>query len=253
MGAQIMVIATLLLSCVLAACGLPPTGPTLIESGLVLRVGAGVTTLKIGDREPLQAFVRDSSGAERKTTATWAVEDESITRLSETEALAAISPGVTTIRATAEGFTATQQITVVNTFDGEWTGAYKIEECSRLSGAGSSYCRFVLGGSLYIRLELVQRGAALSGEIVIGDNLGNPTARGTVSGQVNVSGQASLSATARSITDQPGANEFAGWISELSPDGRLVGRFTKTRSFTNAFGPQTSREECRLEDLTRSS
>ncbi|MGH9255811.1 MAG: hypothetical protein ACRD3C_14720 [Vicinamibacterales bacterium] len=133
-----------------------------------------------------------------------------------------------------------------------WSGTYKIEQCVRISGGGSSYCRFVLNGSLYIRLELVEQGQQISGEATLFNNLGTTVLeRGNVTGQIEASGELTLSGTTTSVTSDPATTHLAGWRSELTAEGRLAGRFTKNRTFTNAFGPQVSREECRLEELSR--
>jgi hypothetical protein len=141
----------------------------------------------------------------------------------------------------------------VPNFEGVWSGTYQVEDCQRTVGAGSSYCRFVVGGSLFIRVELQQQGQQLSGEVSFGNNLGTViTRRGSLSGQVDPSGHAALSGTTTFVTpEQPGKTELTDWTSELTPDGRLSGRFTENLQFTNAFGPQTSREQGRLDNLTK--
>ena len=216
-----------------------------------MRIGSGAATLKTGDVDTVRAVVRDANGAERETAAAWSVENESVLRLDGTNRVTAVGPGVTSIRATAEGLSASLGITVVKNFEGVWTGFYRIEQCIHISGGGSSYCRFAVGGSRYIRLDLLQRGLQLSGQLSVGDNLGTVVYRGTATGQVVLAGGATLSGRTTSITDQPGTMEFTAWTSDLTPDGLLAGRFTANRNFTNAFGPQVGREECQFTNLKR--
>jgi hypothetical protein len=155
--------------------------------------------------------------------------------------------------ATSPTAVAVSPTAVILPFDGTWTGTYRVEECVRTSGAGSSYCRFVTGASLFVRLDLHQRGDEITGEVTFGNNLGTAiNRRGELSGRVDASGHAVL--TGRTIfvpSDQAGTTELTAWDSEVTPDGRLTGHFSEHLQFTNAFGAQTSHEESRLEALTR--
>jgi hypothetical protein len=246
--------AALVVITVVGGCGSEsPTQATPLQPGLIIRVGSGVTDLKTGDRDSLRAFVRESNGVERLASPVWSVENESIVRIDGTSAVVAIAQGTTTIRAMAEALTASIAVTVVVNFEGTWTGFYRVERCVLLSsGGGSSYCRFAEGGQRYIRLELLQRGRAITGQIETGNNLGTTILeRGTISGRVDESGQVALEGRTTSIDGQPSTSEFTGWTSQISPDGLLTGRFDRNRQFTNAFGRQASREECRLEGVTR--
>ena len=234
--------------CAVAGCAASdsPTGPTA-GAGLVVRVGSGTTTAKAGDRDTVRAFVRDANGGERETAAIWSVENESIVRLDGPNGLVAVSPGSTTIRAAAEGLTASLGLTVVKNFQGTWSGFYNVEECTRVSGSGS-YCRFAFGRR-FMRLEVVQRGQQISGQVSVGDNLGNVVERGSVTGEVGLTGSMTLTGKTSSLVDYPGTTEFAAWTSDITPAGLLEGRCSGTKSFTNAFGPQVYREEYSYADL----
>jgi hypothetical protein len=226
-----------------------PTGPTG-QPGLVVRLGSGATALKPGERDTVRAFVRDASGRQlrdREIVATWSVDNASIIRLDGSNALTALSPGLATIRATAEGMTTSLAVTVVKDLQGVWTGFYKVEQCTRISGSGD-YCRFSLGGRRFMRLELVQRGQQVSGQLSVGDNLGNIVEEGNVTGQVGSNGDLTLSGK---TADEANTTEFSEWTSRLTTDGLLEGRCTGNRNFTNAFGPQVYTEEYRFTDLKR--
>jgi hypothetical protein len=246
-----------LLACMIAGCltGCASSSSATAPSprGLSIRVNDGQMSLKTGDRAAVQIFVADSNGIARMTDATLSTDDESVARFEGANTLIALSPGTVVIRATSQEYSSSLSLTIVQNFEGRWAGFYKVEQCTRISGGGSSYCRFVIGGAYYMRLELSQRGQEFSGQISMGDNLGSVILRtGTVTGEVSSTGLAILRGRTTSITpEQPGTSVLSGWTSEVTSEGHLTGRFTEDLKFTNAFGMQTGREEDSLQDLRR--
>ena len=159
------------------------------------------------------------------------------------------------LKAVTVQFTQSTTITVVQNVEGAWAGTYTIKECDRVNGAGSSYCRFVEGGSYGLRLQLTQVGQQLTGQLELADNLGTRIIEGgSVSGNVDVAGTIQLKGkTISVIPEQPGSSEVADWTSAINTENHLDGQFTLNRTFTNSFGQQVSRENCVLNSLMRNA
>jgi hypothetical protein len=136
---------------------------------------------------------------------------------------------------------------------GVWRGTYRIETCRRVSGSGSSYCRFVLGAAVPFELRATQTGQAVTGRLSFFSTGGTLLLTGEASGVVEASGEIRLTAVVRSVPGAEGeeTTRIDGWRSRVSSDGVMSGEFTRHRSFTNAFGPQVSDEGCRIVSAAR--
>jgi len=162
--------------------------------------------------------------------------------------------GSVTVTAVYNEYQASQDVAVVEDFAGSWRGFYTIEKCARLTGGGSSYCRFVLLAALPFELSVVQSGRRISGSMRLYDSIGRLLLSGAIDGVSDSSATLHVTATVRSVagSEQPEVTTITDWSSVLSVDKTaMTGQFVKNLSFTNAFGPQTSREECSIRSAVR--
>jgi hypothetical protein len=201
----------------------------------------------------LTATMESPNGQSVPVQPTWSSEMPSVAPVDSNGIVTGLALGTSTITATYESQSATYQLSVVNDFSGGWTGKYRIRNCTRISGAGSSYCRFVLGAVLPIQLTVTQDGKAVTGTINFYDNLNRLLLNGPITGSSLVSGELRISATVHSVgNEQPETTTVSDWVTRLSGDAReMIGEFVMNREFVNAFGPQKSREDCAIEYLSR--
>ena len=146
--------------------------------------------------------------------------------------------------------TATGEIRNPADVAGAWSGTYLVERCTRISGSGSSYCRFVLGARRPVALTLLQEPASVGGSLNFLDATGRVGPTGTVEGRVTSPGRFELAAPIRVVdsVNPRDVTTVTDWSMELSGDGTVMtGRFVLNREFAGAFGPQVSREHCRFE------
>ena len=128
--------------------------------------------------------------------------------------------------------------------------------CSRLSGDGPSVCRFFLGGRLGLRAALTQDGARLSGRLDLLNNLNNRVVEtGVVDGEVDATNALVIwGTTLTTDPSEPSQSTLTEWSAALTSDGgAMVGRFTRTSTFRNAWGSQQMKYTCELEDFQRSN
>lgn len=133
---------------------------------------------------------------------------------------------------------------------GTWSGTYLVERCTRVSGSGPSYCRFVLGVRRPIALTLHPEPASVGGSFSFLDATGRIGPTGTVDGLVTSSGHLELSAPIRVVdpVNPRNVTTVTDWSLTLSVDETVMtGRFVLDREFVGAFGPQVSREHCHFE------
>jgi Big-like domain-containing protein len=236
------------------------TGPSPIPSSTppqpdILVITPAVEGLKVGETTILAAELVSGSGAHRTVPASWSSGTPDVAAISEDGRVRALRPGKATIKATFDALAALQPLRVVPDYGGTWDGRYRIVNCTRFSGPGSDYCRFVVGGAYRVRAILTQVDARISGTIEFYDNLGTLLIEtGPVEGSIDDSGALALTGTASSVlSEQPGETKLSDWSTAITADGdQIVGRFAKNPHFRNAFGWQESREDCEMVKVTRS-
>jgi hypothetical protein len=143
---------------------------------------------------------------------------------------------------------------VVNDYSGNWDGTYKVRECTRLSGGGPSYCRFIIGISLPFAFVLSQQGKNVTGTLSFYDTEHRLLLTGSITGTSHNSGSLTITGTVRSLSigEQPEITTITEWNSGLIGEGHsLSGQVVKNRDFVSGFGPQKSVEQCVVESARR--
>jgi hypothetical protein len=236
----------------LSACGIllvescasgTPTQPT--SSVAVFSIRSETDAAVIGVPLRLRATV-ETAGTTQDVPATWSVTDLDVADVSSNGVLTGRKSGAVTVSAAYGDYRTTRELRVVERYSGTWRGNLQVERCVRTSGAGSSYCRFILNQDIPLEFTVTQSDQKVSGSISFFDTVGTLLTAGPVEGSVTDSGNLELTGTARSVSSS-GQNETSR-IEEFRAHslatGSIAGSFVRHRSFTNAFGPQVSREDC---------
>jgi hypothetical protein len=242
--------AALLAGACQSRTGLSPT-PNQPDT---LTIRPAIESLKLGQEEALTAAVVSGSAAPRTVPASWSSDAPDVAAISEDGRLRGLHLGKATIRATFQTLSAVQPLRVVPDYGGTWEGRYRVPNCSRLSGAGSDYCRFMIGASFKVRAVLNQDHGRPSGLLEFYDNTGTVLGEaGSVDGSIDDSGALVLTGTVQSVMqEQPGETKVSEWRTTLAADGdRMVGRFARNPHFRNWFGWQESREDCEIVSVAR--
>src|SRR5262245_2678459 len=207
----------------------------------------------VGGRAPLRVVVSSNAGTRPLENVVWSSDRPDIVDINSTGIAVGLKVGQGAITATSGGYKAISTLNVALDYSGVWKGRYQIVNCTRVSGDGSSYCRFVVGAILPIQLALTQRGGQVSGEMSLFDSDGRLLTKGAVSGTSDPDSALRISGLLRSgTTEQEESTEIRDWTTLLSAtDASLTGTFNKRREFWNTFGRQLSVENCSVGGLSR--
>lgn len=242
----------LLVGGAMSACGSPtaPTPPSAAPTLFIVSTADGVV---VGGQMTLTATLVTGAADRRTVTATWSSSAPDVASIDTAGNVTGRRLGTTTITAAFDNQSAKLDLSAVNDYAGTWKGQYVVTDCTRQSGNGSSYCRFIIGQPLNLELSINQRGTTVTGTLSFVDTRGMPLTTGPLSGESTVTGELRLTARVRSVgPEQPETTDVADWTSSLTPDqSQMTGRFVKNREFVNAFGPQKSREVCELRSASR--
>jgi hypothetical protein len=229
----------------IAACSGPnPVGSSDVQPKLVLEVPA---SLKVGLSKQMFAYVL-RAGQRQVVSPTWTSSKPEVARVTGEDVLSPIAPGRTTLEARLETQIQRQDVSVVPDVGGSWTGRFRVADCRRESGNGSSPCRFLLGSVHPITLRITHDGEALSGSLTAYET----SQPGTVDGTIDSQGQVVLSGRIAPI-DYRGEDTLREWRMGLV-EGELSASSVNVRStFENAFGIQVLIEVWDVKALARSS
>lgn len=207
----------------------------------------------VGERAQLRIVVSSSAGTTQLENVVWSSDRPDIVEIDRTGTAVGLKVGQAAVTATSGGYNAMTTLNVAFDYSGVWKGRYQIVNCTRVSGDGSSYCRFVVGAILPIQLALTQRGGHVSGEMSLFDSDGGLLAKGAVAGTSDPDSALRISGLLRSTTPgQDESTEITDWTTMLSAtDASLTGAFNKRRDFSNTFGRQLSVENCSVGGMSR--
>lgn len=236
-----------------SACG-APTAPTPVRSTTpTLTIVPALDVLRVGQAETFTAVLLSGDGTQRWVDAAWTSDAPTVAAINSDGTVSALSPGAATIRATFQQYRAELPLQIVPDVKGTWVGTYRVADCRRVSGAGPSYCRFVIGSVMPVRLILDQSADEVSGTLELYTNTNDVVESGAVSGQVHVDATLTLEGTTKSVDPaHQSETTISNWNTQLTEDLlRMTGRFTQNRTFYNAWGLQKSREDCEVTRLER--
>lgn len=222
------------------ACATPvPNAPAQITTALTINPFRDA--LNVAQRVQ---FVAMKDG--RVVDAAWSSSDTEVIIAQANGAVVAVAPGVSTIRATADGETASVVLRVVPDFRGTYAGGMEVEGCRPISGAGPlSDCE---RGVPYRINSLVidqQDGSAVAGNL----NLFLTPTAGRVSGTVDTNEHVVLTGTATSAGAKLVIERWDIHLTE--PGGQLLGLMSGDLQFTNGFGPQHWRMDFTMVSVRR--
>jgi hypothetical protein len=255
-GSRVKFFSFLALGLLVGSCQDPTLPSSIPPAPDVLTIVPPVEGLKLGSTQMLTAVLVSGDRTRRTVPASWSSDAPEIATVSDDGRVRGISLGKATIRATFEALSALQQLRVVPDYEGAWSGKYCITNCTRLSGDGPSYCRFVVGcnSPVPLRITLTQNGSSVAGALEFYDNVNHLLEAGAVDGWIDDAGALALTGTTRSVEPvHPSETTLSDWSTALTNDGsQMTGRFVRNLSFQNFWGPQKSREECKIVTLERS-
>jgi hypothetical protein len=213
-----------------------------------------IDALKKGSTEILTADVVAGDGSQRAVAASWSSDVPAVVSIDESGRVRGASLGTTMIRASFLALSTLQPMRVVPDYEGQWTGDYRILNCTQSSGAGPSYCRFAIQSALPFRIVLTQKRASLSGTFEFFTNIHTVAEVGPIDGSIDESGQLVLTGTTSTVeAGEESATTLADWNTSLTGDGdQMTGHFVKFPHFRNFFGWQDSREDCEIVRSSRS-
>ena len=234
---------------------IPAPSPAPLPQASEFRIVASTEGVIVGRTVALTVVAIDPDGRRRGVAPEWSTSNSTVAALGgESGVINGVSVGSATITATFERTSLTYTLSVVPDFAGTWRGQYVVQQCTRISGAGSSYCRFILGAAIPFSLALTQQGQLVSGTMNFYDTANRLLTSGVVEGRSTASGDLEIGGTVRSVEAGEGdeITLVAGWKSLRGQTvGSMTGGFVKNREFTNAFGRQKSREDCVIRSATR--
>ena len=226
------------------ACGGSPAGPGSREL-VALSIGSLGPQAIVGQTTQLTALGIYSDGSTSAVPVSWSVTPASVAVVSDSGSLTALRLGKATVSALhSTGLTAAVRVDVVRdpaisiaasaSLAGVWEGNYVVDVCQRVSGDGPSTCRFILGSSRAIRLELSEGDGGLTGRLTLDDDI-----TGDVTGWQDAFTQHVLFGRLASEGDHgPRTFELTTWDAS-APDGEIAGAFEGVERFTaSATGPQ---------------
>jgi hypothetical protein len=224
----------------------PPPG-----GSVELEIVASVNAVVLGHTLTLSLVAHDG-GEKRTLEADWSTSNSSVASVNPRGVVNGISLGSTVITASFGGQSTTMALNVVHDFSGTWRGQYVVEKCTRLSGAGTSYCRFTLGAVVPFDLSLTQLGARVSGTMNSYTTTGEPRLTGSIQGLSGPDGELGFSGSLQNLGAEP-ESTLIEWKSAFAQTTQsMTGSVVRNREFTNAFGLQKSREECVIRSAARS-
>lgn len=226
-----------------------PPGPD------VLVIVPALTALSVGATATLRAAVVSGGVPGQPVAASWSSDAPDVMPIQPDGRAYGARLGATTIRASYETLTASLPLRVVPDYAGNWSGWYRVTECTRLSGDGPSVCRFLEGGRFGIRVALTQNGVRLAGTLDLLNNFNDRIVEtGPVDSDIDASNALVLSGMTRAIDPrEPSQTTLSEWSSALTVDNAgMVGKFIQISTFRNAFGNQQMKYICQLEDVQRS-
>lgn len=256
----VLCMLSLLVSSEVAGCSsstLPSApGPTVQVVSMLLTPDR--SSLKVGATIVFAASLLMSDGTMRSVNPTWSVDSAVAGIVDSAGKVTGLAPGSVVVRATFEGTAASRSLVVVPDFQGTWFGQFKRDTCVRVSGPGSSPCRFLEGAVLILQLDIAHSGAAdVSGKITFFTSgptrevPGPPAEAGAVSGQIAETGTLTISGSTSPVQEDQGSTLLSEWATGLQTQAVMTGRFVMTQTFYNAFGLQVLTEECTIIKLQR--
>lgn len=249
-GGQFILWIELVLLTVAGACK-APSRPSPVVSGLSIRPQKDI--LKVGETVEFTTVLMGPEGS-HPVAAAWSTDSPSHLRVDPRGSVTGLARGTATLTASYETYTAARDLRIVADVTGTWSGQYRVENCQRLSGGGPSYCKSEFGAVLPFRLRIQQSEDTVTGILEFFSNLNNLVESGPLSGTLDTGGSLTIRAVVRLVSDEHvGETVVDDWRSVVNDEANAIrGQFTRNLRFQNAWGPQTSREECAIQRLERS-
>jgi hypothetical protein len=192
-----------------------------------------------GTRATLGAVAILSGGSTVSPTGViWTSDDPTIAAVDASGILEAEKSGVTTIRVSADGLTASTAIRVVPRLQGIWTGSAMWRGCKNVTGHARIWlCSHTTAAN--IGLSLTQNRDVVQGTVSVGGSTA------PVSGSVDVGGILTL--TGGSVTAQNATSALANWTSAVS-GSLMTGSFT-THSVATDGSPDSADNDWELSSV----
>lgn len=226
-----------------------PTTAVPALSVTALSITSPRTDLLIGEPVTLVASAVLSDGSQMGLTApVWQVDNPSVATMTPAGAIVGVAPGAVIVSVSAEGRTVSRRFDVRPDFAGDWTGRYVVAECVS-SGffLAERYCdlKFPIGATLPVLLSLTQKDGLVSGQVSLGNVIGQtPTFSATSDLSASVGAAGALQADTRYAPSTVSIDQQ--WALTSPQPGRLAGSLVQTWAYSLAAGHMT----VRIIDLT---
>lgn len=255
-----------MIAAVIAGCGgmpapvapTPPAAPAV--TSLVI---SGPDYVLTGVPTAYTATATLADGSTQTVTPSWSSNAVNVAAVDNTGRLDGRAHGQTTLTAAHDGRSASKMVQVVNNYGGSWAGRYIYKVCKDsgiftdgVFGDDLPWCQ-TLGrrGAQHFAFTIIQTGRTYS-EIraTFGPELDSLAGSGTVSGTVTADGRLNLEGTLRALDwfgDPWSDVRLSGWDTNLDVSGRMIGRWTQTRSIARQEGG--AYEEVELIPMSRTA
>jgi hypothetical protein len=204
----------------------------------------------------LMAMARYGDGHTGPANVVWSTDNPAVATVDPRGVLTAMRIGRATISATLDAVSAGLDVSVVplaggawsGDFSGTWTGQSERTKCTWLGGPGPSPCRGLENGGdrRDTRFDVQQNQNSTNAEATIG---GISALRGSLAGWVDETAHLYLLGTISN--PEAGTAQLTDADFTISATGNLIGTYSWTRTFQNAFGAQKVHEDFKLLALTR--
>jgi len=221
MGATRRSIAVLLALGLSASCDEQPRiAAPAAPTPTLLIITPQIDTLLIGQSAALSAFLTYSDGTGNTAAAGWRSDNPNVLSIDGGGALRAVTTGVATITATAQGATASLTVRALPAFSGNWrVVGPTVVEC--LSAHADGCTNLNAGNPLVVAVVLAQTRDRVTGQL--GSSFGVATLTGTIGLDGVLSLQGETETTQQGVTYV--AFRVSNWRTTVNA-GRLSGRAT---------------------------
>lgn len=226
-------------------CGSAPTAPGSNEL-VSISIAPAAVQVGVGTSLQLAARGRYSNGSTAVVDVAWSVTPNNVATISSSGLLVGLRLGKAAISAVhSSGASAAAPAEIIGdpaipippqtSLSGVWQGRYLLNSCIHVSGAGPSVCRFVLGATWPIGLQLTESNGRVTGRLTLYDS-----ASGDVSGWRDAFTRHVLFGQLLGEGDLSGRTiEITRWDGQAVDGQEITGSFEISEKFTSpAFGPQ---------------
>lgn len=210
-----------------------PTGPssTAITS---IAVNSSGPTLTVGNTETFTATATLGSGTTQPLSGgVWGLDAPAVASVGgSTGAVKGLTAGAVTVFVDAQGVRGTKLINVVPNYQGQWAGAYAVDDCTDTEDfhAGGLCAIFAPGLQASAGFQLTQNGKTVTGATRLGIVISDPFS-------TSINGDGSLTFSVNATSGTTTVQQF--WSINVPTAGHMSGRLRQEWSDSSIAGHAT--------------